>query len=460
MATCKHGIEEGWCALCEDFSRAKAKKEIKYPAKEKQDNQEVEWVVREEFPKKPEAVGYLLVRTYQRKNPNRCGLNELDWQTTIVHIDGFPFLWAIEEILKRAHNLKTVEVIPGMMRCIGPRHRELCNEKGIAIKAGYYRPDLVWKEGEIRSLEYKGNYSFFHGLEGKQKEKFEELLSLGFTSAQITTRYYCLSGEDLISQYELGRKFGYGGTIANNISRIVNSIRYYLDPEFNTGEASKVMANALKGRVSRLRKLQQSEELRHQYAQQIGVDSLPERLSLAQLDAYTCLVKAKREGRLDGFKNQYPKIYQVLIFFFGLQDSAQGVCLTLNEIGEKFGFTRERARQLKDQGLKILGILEDSEINGVATEESFTEDVNEKVQAEVNTSTIEGLDLFEKQAEEKPKVKRRKLFPSVLRGNNSIARRVTLRVSPNQNPVPKREEVYEKLLSAASKGRLWRDIKK
>lgn len=117
---CKHGIPEEWCATC-----AEAKK----PPVEK-----------------IEVHGRAIVITKGTRNYEEA-FNHLNETTVFVHIQGHPFLWAIERILAKAPNLKIIQVYPNLMWKLNPNsHLKICSQRGVQIVAGHWRPELAWSE--------------------------------------------------------------------------------------------------------------------------------------------------------------------------------------------------------------------------------------------------------------------------------------------------------------------------
>ena len=84
---------------------------------------------------------YVIIHTCRNNAREDSSFEALDARTYFVHIDGHPFVWAIEKILERAPKLQVIEVIPPTLCRMGKKHLALCAERGVKVQAGHYRPE-------------------------------------------------------------------------------------------------------------------------------------------------------------------------------------------------------------------------------------------------------------------------------------------------------------------------------
>lgn len=344
MSRCKHGMLLIACAACQPPD---LKEERRPQVRENQTVYGTEAVDGTEV----REVGYVVITTI--KGRDHHSFNRLDDKTSFVHINGHPFLWAIEVILDLCPNLRTIRVIPSNLRRLSPgSHLKLCQERGVEVITGHDRPNMVW-EGENRSKFYQGQQAFFTGLQGEQRVLFEELIAFGHDGAVMTARYFCLGREEYIPQRQVADKHGFGED-ERHVSQLMNAVIYYLDPSFETSERSRQIANALKGKVVRLRTSFQSVNIRQEAARRLGLSALPTDFPLVRLDELEALLKAERDGLLTLLKEEYPNAHQALTLRFGITD---GVYRSLQAVGDLMGgITRERVRQLEEKALVALGI--------------------------------------------------------------------------------------------------------
>ncbi len=344
---CKHGMPEAFCSLCNP---------PKQPAKRIPQHTKTTTVfgsssiTSRDIPN----LGYAVIHTNKGREHHSFG--NLDNHTTMVHIDGHPFLWAVEKILASAPNLKSLRVIPSQEKNLLESHRELCRAKGVSIILGHHRPELAWDDGENRSPFYQKQATFFKNLQGEQKQLWEELRMFSFEEAEIAARYFCLDGEDYLPQRVLAEQYGfeYSNT---QISTRINAVLFYLDASFVVGARSRQFARAIKARVGRLRiGLTQTHtiaSLRQEAAKRLGLQELPEKLPLSRLETFEELVKRSRNGKLKWLKTYHERLYKIVVLRYGLSG---GRYRTLEEIGQSEYLTRERIRQLEEKALVLLGI--------------------------------------------------------------------------------------------------------
>lgn len=320
------------------------------------------------------GTGYAVVRTTRSKDPNRAMFNSLNSNTRFVHIVGYPFLWAVKEILNRAPNLKTLQVIPMMLPKMHPNsHLRLCKEHGVSVQAGHYKPELAWDDDEFRpTATYRAHEAFLRNLTGDQKVLFDELLLFGIMSAEITRRYFCLGGENPIALGVLGGEYGYGKESgqeqSHRISSQIYAVLHYLDHSFEVNNRSTAIARNLERRVERLRSFLNSaavtEDTRQRIAQKIGLQSLPINFPLARVEILQGVIVAKRDGRFEQLRKSHPNHLQALELRLGVEGSGVSTYRTLEEVAHCISpdhiYTRERIRQFEERALDLLGIQEES----------------------------------------------------------------------------------------------------
>lgn len=201
--------------------------------------------------------------------------------------------------------------------------------------------------------------SFLLDLEGEQKALFEELLSFGFESADMTARYFCLRDEEYLPQRKLAVEYGYPERMYAWVSARILSVLHYLDPSFEVGEGAMRSARALRERVSRLReKLQDDTDhlrLVETFFATYGMRLAPN-FPLYRLEILEEVLKAKANGQLERLRMRDKVDYQALALRFGLDQPEGGIYRTLNEVGQLLNVTRERARQREERALAWLGI--------------------------------------------------------------------------------------------------------
>lgn len=203
---CKHGLDQRYCALCQPRQTR-----TNFPRYQK-----VTIRPRKEYTPTPtrsshrgESQIYVVSTAEGRHGQSFIRMSE---NIRFVHIDGFPFLWAIKLILERCQNLESIEVTPLYSKKLGPRHHQLCQERGVQLVQGYRKAKVaeVWQDRKNPVHHSYGVLrAFLFNLNAEKKSLFEELLSFGFEEAQITARYFCLQEEPYMRQRELAQEYGY-----------------------------------------------------------------------------------------------------------------------------------------------------------------------------------------------------------------------------------------------------------
>jgi hypothetical protein len=344
---CKHGMRPEFCSVCSPPpSSVKVPRHSRSPERH---------VALESAPYA--SLHYALVRTQNVRPTHESAVKHLTAETQTVHVLGHAFLWVVEAILEHAPNLRVLELIPTEEKELGPRHRELCRARGVAVVAGHYRPEMAWDEDEVhRNPMHMPIRTYLMTLPPTERALLDELLTLGFEEAQLTARYYHLAGEEAITLRELGKEHGIREN--HRVSSMVHAVLHYLDPEFDVGDRSEQRCRNMTAKVARLRPLAASAAALASRLKECGVASLPAGLPLSRLDTYLDLVAAQRDGRMASLAETQPKVHRALVVRFGL--GGEPVYLTLAATGVLLdGVCRERARQLEEKGLAALGVVDE-----------------------------------------------------------------------------------------------------
>jgi len=366
---CKHGIPTEWCTVCQEPVPEPE------PQPGHQPNRPRKWsrhrpndpsptsIIQaskprhkpvSEVPEHQRGLSYAVIKTTKGRRHN--SFHSLGPATKFVHIDGHPYLWAIRKILDRAQFLKVIEVTPKTEHALNASHLAACSDRNVTVQAGYHCSDLAWQG--TRSPVYDKQRRYLLDLDGQAKERWDEILEMGFRAATMTARYFCLDGEDFLPQREIAALFGYKAQ-ASVVSRYIGAVLHFLDPSFETGNESMATATAMKNKTRRLRALLHGEQERAQLAAEIGIPHFPPNLPISRFELYQELVRAKNDGTLARLARTDPRSVWAIDRRYGLDDLADPTFRTLQEVGDEVDLTRERIRQLTTRGIKTLNLLED-----------------------------------------------------------------------------------------------------
>jgi len=351
---CKHGMIEQCCSFCNqnNFGEEETLKRRQHEQNESIANGSASAA-------SDLCIGNGFVLVYAKRGHTTHSL--MDRTTRTVHIHGHPYVWLIEEILVRCPNLEKIQLIPSMAKRLTDNHRQPCALRNVEIVTGHARPELAWDENDSRIcnlLNFYKQQTFLQTINGEQKTLWDELQDFGFEETAMVIDYFGLTGNDPVPQARLLDKYGFRGTGQTYISTQINGVIKYLNPEFRCGIEPEKYAVRIRNRVQKIRKIFERKEMIEQYANTLGLDSLPTNLKPALFEQLEFLVKARLDGRLARLAREYPRHYKILCLRFGYRLETQRIpeeANTLQKIGELLNnLTRERIRQLEEVAFDLL----------------------------------------------------------------------------------------------------------
>lgn len=362
-AECKHQMPRKWCATCNRPIKAMMPRRAPV-MRSPEETSRRSLAAAAPTPVRYGASGsYVVVRTSKSNAREDPSFDALDEKTLFVHIDGHPFVWAIAKILERAPNLQVLEVIPPMLCKIGKQHRALCEARCVEVRTGHFRPELAW-DGECRTPWYVEHRAFLlEKSSEEQKAKFAELRTLGFEDAEVTARYFCLDGQQYVSQQKVAEEFGIWGN--SLVSRKILSVLAYLNPQLQVGQDAVRFALGYAERVKKIRATIAETRWKEDLVAELGIKDLPAGLPMSRLHVFKQLVLLRKRGALEvqnqnRDETQNQNRLRAVTLRFGL-DEEPGRYRLLHEVGEIMGIGRERVRQLESDALEDLGLETDEE---------------------------------------------------------------------------------------------------
>lgn len=331
VENCMHGMNPAWCGLCRRLSGPSTGQKT---------------LVRRLSV--PTTYDIPVIHSNTRDGAER-DIRTLSSTTTCVYFTSHPFLWAVENIVDRCPDLKTIRVLPTYMPHLRTQ-LEYCTQRGITIEPGRLNENQAWSANAgNRSVTYEKLRRWFRSLNKEQRQKLDDLLEYGIEAAQITVRYLCLDDGPLWTLCQVARHFGYSERGNHFLSACGYGVAAYIDPFWKVNQKAMTLAKTIERKMEKIHRLVADQEFLVKLVARLGVQSLPDGLPLSRLPEYETVLAASRDGRLARLKNQ--KVATVLSMRFGISN---GHCATLQETGDAMGFTRERARQLEEKGLRML----------------------------------------------------------------------------------------------------------
>lgn len=286
-----------------------------------------------------------------------------------VHIDGPPYFWVVEKIVTTLPSLKVLRITRTMKRLFGTRHMALLESKGVRLKFGYHRPELAWRDDEIRNKKrFDKKAEWFRNLPPAQKGLFQELLALDDADdARVASRYFCLKGESYIPTYEVGRRFGYSSSCASSlVSFKISSVCKLLNDTLEMSSDCKLLGDALEtpsGVCAHVRalwqKIEAARDTRRKREEEwilfkvFGVESLPDGIPPSEIATYCVLCELFWEGELHGRLARFVRGLKTLKLRYGLP---RGPFRTYESVGQEFGRSGESVRRAEARAFKLLGI--------------------------------------------------------------------------------------------------------
>lgn len=349
---CKHGILKSWCALCNPK-----------PSKIRSPHHRASHTVHGQASlSRPKLYAYkqAIVKT---AGPGSIKGRPIEFSHNIelVHINGHPFLWAINQIIQQAPKVKVIRVIPSKLRSISKSTQALCRKNGIDITVGHWAPHLAWADRRNISIYYQGHRDFLLNLDGEQKKMFDELIMFNFRSAQMAARYFCLANEEFIYQRQVGDLFGLPTSVSlSDMSIRIYSVLHYIDPTFDVTADARVKALSIQNKITKLRKAVESAHKNQEKLAAIMASTqrpIPAGIPAAYIDIYEEIAIAygskEMEFLRDSPKKRYRMIYKALLCRYGLISNR---FTTLRQAGALLDLSCERIRQLEEEGLGLLSI--------------------------------------------------------------------------------------------------------
>ena len=297
--------------------------------------------------KDSEATEWLIVGVHKEDHAmNNLLLSYAD----AVHVHGEPSAWYLEKIIADAPRLKKVRVIPAFAHMVELGHEagKLLAKHGIEVVIGCIKERRKDRTDFVTS-SYRDKRYFMLRLDEERKKVLPELQRYAPEDWEIASRYLCLNGEKHLTLLGLARE---RGVSMGHIQEALGTVLYHLDSPFDAPLASVRRAQVLQEKIERAREEDRLFAIRLEKLKSLDLTlaDLPQGMSDDYLEDYVLV----RKGWLRGELGEYlltPREREFLIRRYGLRNHQ--FC-TLEEIGNEFGITRERVRQIEQKALKKL----------------------------------------------------------------------------------------------------------
>jgi hypothetical protein len=231
---CIHNIPKMYCGLCngdEQFQRS-VKKVRRIHTRNKKN-------------KKEQTLNDIsVIHSAAEGNVDYSGLNAY---TRRIHINGYPFRHILNEIATRCPILEVIQMPKKMIARLSNDSIEFCNSRNIFLEPGLIRSEN--SRISIPSKDFLAQQEFMVKLSDTPKALFDELISLSFTEAQMTARYFCLNGEDRCSLAEVSQQFGFNPDNRRLASTYISAVLSYLGFNIVLKQAAVRKLKSIQSRV-------------------------------------------------------------------------------------------------------------------------------------------------------------------------------------------------------------------
>ena len=274
----------------------------------------------------------------------------IDPAAEIVRFKSFPYPWFLVELFKHAPQVRMLIVSREIRMQIEGKepYKSIfeAHQTKIASSENFGKRRINFKMSS-----YKDRQAFMLALDEERRALFDELLEFNCIEAEVTSRYFCLEGEEYLPPLDIAKIFhcSQGG-----LQLWVGTILYYLDSPLDVPKQSMVRVSGLERYVECERaRLRHVERLNNILASH-GLTSVPKGMPIRFVENYALIYKAWTSDALSEFTISEGE-RAALVARYGLEDA---MFKTLGEVGIAHNLTRERIRQLESSALDKLRELE------------------------------------------------------------------------------------------------------
>lgn len=294
--------------------------------------------------------GFQEEMTLVRTRRNHESFSKLTSDTKAVHLRGYPFRWALDEIIDRAPNVQIVEMGPSAYRVLPPGYLLRMKDRGIAVRVGCYHCYAPHQEPRASRAPHYGRFRFFLlNLNPEQKERFEKLRSREVKAILITARYFCLKRERFIPMRRIAVLYGMNPRYIHGVSRLVRGVLHFLDSRIPVGNGAQEVSKNLQEKYDRIKKKEIALAEEKQQLHKLGLSYIPKGMPKCRLSLYAAILLPRNQSRLKRLRKKQREIVSLRL---GLS----GKVYSLNEIGRMYGHSRQAIHQQEQRALEKLGL--------------------------------------------------------------------------------------------------------
>lgn len=261
----------------------------------------------------------------------------------------------VREILRVCPNLLSIQVPPSLYSLLvkGRGVEELIDAADVELRVGRVREAAHYDEPR-NTGDYGGKRRKFEEAmaDPERRKRIDLMLELEFDGVLAAVRYF---GEETITIRGVAQEMGLpqhyvqrviSGALAE-VGYPVRDVQARHEMQANRRRVEKMLAAG-----------KEMEKVEREYM--VGEYLPPRTLAVARWEMWKELVElyVREPGKLELLRREHPRQYRALVNYFQLE-MLGGQAMTLEEMGEGMGISRETVRLLKNRGLTNLGVIEE-----------------------------------------------------------------------------------------------------
>lgn len=265
-------------------------------------------------------------------------------------------LSTLQALLTRYPNLRVIEIPPSHLRLITPSYKTLLDGKGIELRIQRTRDDDFYDETR-ETHEYKVKKALYKSLFTRQETKglMDTMKKHEFIELEIAERYF---GKERIPISKIAEALGVNHQYVQKLLQIINGFAGY--PIENAH--MKGRAEYLKQRIARIQEAELNDAIRDAYRRSfsVGGNLPPLSLPMSAWDNWQKLSQLRQADNVifDELRSFKPRDLSIVMDYYGLSGEPY-TRKTYENLGKEYGISHERIRQVINEVLTTLGVLDE-----------------------------------------------------------------------------------------------------
>lgn len=283
--------------------------------------------------------------------------------TRIVHLANRSVMdkETMRGILEANPNITAIQTAKSNVPFMRSKMRKLLNEKGVAIMVGRVL-DFGHYDNTPVTLDYLNKKRAFEEMlkDPVKKDVFARMQENEFDESEIAIMYF---GEERLSVREIAERLGLA---QRNAQRKLTAFLHWMGIP-SQDQRIQIRVNYLIHRLNRLEAIKVSSEAREGLREscKVGDKYPPFSLAPARWEMWQKVYSlyTTNPSLFEKLRVSHPRSFKSLAEYFQLEE-AEGVRVPMRVVGEQLGVSRQRIKELTNQALRFLGVLEETSKKG------------------------------------------------------------------------------------------------